>query len=756
MDIIPLTSPILSDSINILSSPTSLTYPSTKVTILSPYTPPISSTNVLSSSSSSSTIINSISPAHNQISSPKNVYSPRTNNKLPPLTTSPHTNIPSTSSSISPSISSSMYIPGSISSAVSYLPSATSISPRNSTLTSSSVDERFDAPRLRALRDRQHNKHSKYHKISSLSSPLSTSTNNFIDTNTSSLYTTRTTETSISSPPTYDHASLERELLDDEIDKWLGIHETRPKWYFNRFQRLELKKFFKLLDIDGSGEIDISELEGPLLSTGLVYNQATLEALVKRIDKDHSGEIDYYEFLDAFKPIEARQEGRINKEDALQKYKYKQQQLLRGKVINNDQDHTNKPPECSIVFQDLLKLLTNTNTSTTDITNSPKQPTGRTSKSTINNKDERSPYSPGLKKPSNNDIPLNFEEIERLKTQKEREKNSLNAEERLLHIRNQPIPTFIQQSLGANHNASKKGTSKSTVNANKDNKVKKGIKQPPKTVPTELTMNNTNNMESIPTENVDKMNQLDNTLVHEDYNQSSLDNTEQLDNIVSMDNNNDHIEHTDTSVEQVIEHNNESVIEINTTHDVEHINNNTNILSSETIEATKLQQPVLSPSPISPRKQKLHPLGIKHVSTTSSSPATLTKHTSHNSNTTSSTTNGDNNNYQNYLSIPTRVSQYRRKFLLQLLITDREIYNQTKYSLQQKLTLAKREKNTIEINGLLDDIRQLDQQQKYKLERMEALVNVIENEKQHVQEYLHQHQSSSNTIEGNTEITKDE
>jgi hypothetical protein len=75
----------------------------------------------------------------------------------------------------------------------------------------------------------------------------------------------------------------------------LGVGPTRAI-FFGGYSFLK-----QLLDADGGGTIDVTELEGPLLSTGMVTNHRELEALMERIATG-GGEITFWEFLEAFKP----------------------------------------------------------------------------------------------------------------------------------------------------------------------------------------------------------------------------------------------------------------------------------------------------------------------------------------------------------------------------------------------------------------------------------------------------------------------
>lgn len=60
----------------------------------------------------------------------------------------------------------------------------------------------------------------------------------------------------------------------------------------SRFTRAELRQlrvWFQYMDSDGSGQIDVSELEDPMLSTGVIRNHRELEAVLRVVDTDGDG-----------------------------------------------------------------------------------------------------------------------------------------------------------------------------------------------------------------------------------------------------------------------------------------------------------------------------------------------------------------------------------------------------------------------------------------------------------------------------------
>jgi len=109
---------------------------------------------------------------------------------------------------------------------------------------------------------------------------------------------------------------LQREMQEDNEDRWLKQHKKQTNGRFDGAQRRELRRFFRALDIDRSGEISIAELESPLLTTGVVSSMKELEDLVKKIDYNQSGEIDLQEFMAAFKPASKSKTMKMSREEA--------------------------------------------------------------------------------------------------------------------------------------------------------------------------------------------------------------------------------------------------------------------------------------------------------------------------------------------------------------------------------------------------------------------------------------------------------
>ena len=96
---------------------------------------------------------------------------------------------------------------------------------------------------------------------------------------------------------------------------------------FDNKQRSKLRKVFKELDKDCSGALDIDELYEPLLALGLVESRDQVIDLLKKIDLDSAGIIEFEEFLNMLKNAKDDDGG-----NTLIKF-FKD--LTTGKIFNN-------------------------------------------------------------------------------------------------------------------------------------------------------------------------------------------------------------------------------------------------------------------------------------------------------------------------------------------------------------------------------------------------------------------------------------
>ena len=84
-------------------------------------------------------------------------------------------------------------------------------------------------------------------------------------------------------------------------EKYIGKHPFcnlgKLKKDFNLQERKKLREIFDDLDADGSGAIGVDELEEPFIALDLASNRDSINDLIKKVDEDGGGEIDFDEFL---------------------------------------------------------------------------------------------------------------------------------------------------------------------------------------------------------------------------------------------------------------------------------------------------------------------------------------------------------------------------------------------------------------------------------------------------------------------------
>jgi hypothetical protein len=100
-------------------------------------------------------------------------------------------------------------------------------------------------------------------------------------------------------------STLNRASTEISREQWLNMRKFANRT-LNRSDKNILRAWFKSLDVDGSGNISIDELMDPLLSTGSVESAVQVRDIVKTMDINHDGELDFEELMRMF-------EGRTNK-----------------------------------------------------------------------------------------------------------------------------------------------------------------------------------------------------------------------------------------------------------------------------------------------------------------------------------------------------------------------------------------------------------------------------------------------------------
>ena len=87
-------------------------------------------------------------------------------------------------------------------------------------------------------------------------------------------------------------------LQDREINarRWLVRRGAATGSDFTAAERSELRRWFDILDADGGGDIDLSELAAPLLSTGIASSLPEVRAIITKNEAEPGGGIDFESF----------------------------------------------------------------------------------------------------------------------------------------------------------------------------------------------------------------------------------------------------------------------------------------------------------------------------------------------------------------------------------------------------------------------------------------------------------------------------
>jgi len=132
---------------------------------------------------------------------------------------------------------------------------------------------------------------------------------NFLDDLSQSLETSMDTLESLqfrSTPRSRGYRNKEakcnhQKLVVIDERKWLKSRKKNQYIDFDDRERTELKKYFDALDQDDGGSIGLHELADPMIALGLAESHKEVEDLLKTVDGDGNGDIDFEEFLSIIK-----------------------------------------------------------------------------------------------------------------------------------------------------------------------------------------------------------------------------------------------------------------------------------------------------------------------------------------------------------------------------------------------------------------------------------------------------------------------
>jgi hypothetical protein len=102
---------------------------------------------------------------------------------------------------------------------------------------------------------------------------------------------------------TIDHPKLGsvEEKLEDlrqfSIEEWCARRGKVPNQKYTNSEKRMLRKWFRALDYDGSGEVNVEELQDPMLSSGILKTREQVVRVLANVDKNNTMGIDFEEFL---------------------------------------------------------------------------------------------------------------------------------------------------------------------------------------------------------------------------------------------------------------------------------------------------------------------------------------------------------------------------------------------------------------------------------------------------------------------------
>jgi Ca2+-binding EF-hand superfamily protein len=100
-----------------------------------------------------------------------------------------------------------------------------------------------------------------------------------------------------------DHPALDsvhekmEDLRQEACEKWCVLHGKKINEKYTNLEKRMLRKWFKELDYDGSGEVSVEELQDPMLSSGILKTREQVVRVLANVDRNGTMGIDFEEFL---------------------------------------------------------------------------------------------------------------------------------------------------------------------------------------------------------------------------------------------------------------------------------------------------------------------------------------------------------------------------------------------------------------------------------------------------------------------------
>lgn len=117
------------------------------------------------------------------------------------------------------------------------------------------------------------------------------------------------------------HEKME-DLRQEACEKWCILHGKQINEKYSNLEKRMLRKWFKELDYDGSGEVNVEELQDPMLSAGILKTREQVVRVLANVDKNGTMGIDFEEFLVALSANKLADKSKLKKLQEMSAHPY--------------------------------------------------------------------------------------------------------------------------------------------------------------------------------------------------------------------------------------------------------------------------------------------------------------------------------------------------------------------------------------------------------------------------------------------------
>ncbi|KAJ1415200.1 hypothetical protein B484DRAFT_334972, partial [Ochromonadaceae sp. CCMP2298] len=103
------------------------------------------------------------------------------------------------------------------------------------------------------------------------------------------------------------------DLRQETTEQWCALRgKQMMEKHTNKDKRM-LRKWFQQLDYDGSGEVNVEELQDPMLSSGILKTREQVVRVLANVDRNNTMGIDFEEFLVALSANKLADQSKLKK-----------------------------------------------------------------------------------------------------------------------------------------------------------------------------------------------------------------------------------------------------------------------------------------------------------------------------------------------------------------------------------------------------------------------------------------------------------